>query len=179
MPDNDKEIQIPNVALDDMQITFIDMTDTDVVQAGQYLYMKETLKKSKQEIAEFFGYKHRNSVYDLEQKWRDNGALEKARIMMNAPKIEDIRAVHGEVLDQWGNIVRTIMRVALHGKGERAKLEAAMWLHQTIIKPAMEEGGVGKGQAEADYANRVGSFNPNEIVLPGSLAKKIERLSDS
>ena len=171
----DKDISLPNVSLDDMEIT-IDTADTDVVQAAQYLYMKEQLKKTKQEIAEFFGYKHRNSVYDLLAKWNENGALEKARIMMNQPKAEEIRSVYSEILEQWPQVMRTILRIALHSRSDRNKLEAAMWLNQEIVRPALESGAE-KGQAEADYASRAQAFNPNEIVLPGSLAKKIERLS--
>jgi hypothetical protein len=167
---------IADIALDEIEVG-IDTTDIEVIHAAKYLVLKEVYHKTHQQIAEIFGKKHRNSVYTMIANWNDSGALEKARAKLNQPKTEDIKSAHSEVLEQWPNVIRTILRIALHGKSDKNKLESAAWLNHEVIKPQLERRD-DAGTAESDYASRAASINPNEISLPIALANRIRRLEE-
>jgi hypothetical protein len=172
----DESNQVDIFSLDEIDVG-IDTTDEEVIAAAKYLYMKEQRRMTLQQIAEIFKYKHRNSMYKLLAQWEDSGALEKARIYANKPRAEEIQAVYAEVLDQWPNIIRSIVRVAQHSRSDLGKLQAAIFLNHEIVKPLLAKK-EDAGTAESDYASRAGTIDPNQITIPPSLASRVRRLEE-
>jgi hypothetical protein len=144
--------------------------DPDVIKAGQYLVMKDQKVTGKQ-IAAWFGWSSRSTLYVYLQEWELSGALEKARELLLIPKSEEIKAAYSRVLNSWPQVVERQLKTAIHARSDKTALEAANWLKSAIVDPelALKED---PGSAEQAYANKPASETPMVVTLPNNLLKK-------
>lgn len=147
--------------------------DEETLKATQYLMMQER-NATMQEIADFFGVSSRQTVYTWVVKWEESGALEKARQVIMIPKAERIKAVYGQVLDNWGNIVLGVASIAQNTKMPGAtRVMAAEWIRQVVVAPILEAQ-TQPGSIELAYADSETDFNPSVVKLPAALKKKLK-----
>jgi hypothetical protein len=153
--------------------TMYDFDDIETVNAVKFLLLKDR-KKTMQQIAEYFGYKDRSSVYAMIAWWESSGVMEKATKILLSPKVEEIRAVHSRVIDRWPLIVERQVKTAIHSRSDHVALEAAAWLKREIIDPALarqEEA----GHSEQAYAESAGAFAPTVVEMPAFLVDEARK----
>ncbi len=151
-------------------IVILATENEEMARVLAYLALKDT-NTSMQSIADTFGFKTRQSVYDLVAKWRDSGLLEKARQVYLLPKAEETAAAMSRIVDKVPVLLARMERIALFGK-DHTSMEAVDWLWANVVRPVMESRKqVGDQQEQAWAAKAMdGLSDPMKLKIP-SIAK--------
>lgn len=152
-----------------------ELNDEAVVRAVQYLFLKDE-HYTMHDIAAAFGIT-KPTIYAWVAKWEAEGVMDRARYFWLFPKIQEIYAIRRRVLDSWGEVMARVLRTAISGRSDKTSLEAAMWLKDAFIDPALEASQ--DSFAEAAWAGKEGDFQPDVITIPGFLKKKLDAASES
>jgi len=163
--------EITRILLDPerVELIFAD-EDEDVLRAGRYLYLKES-GYSIEEITHDLGWSSRTSLYKWVDKWTKSGAMAKAKSKFLEPKAEMIYGAISKVLDHWPAVLNRVLVTALSSQSDRVSLEAAAWLHERVVAPALAAQ-ENAGTAESAYANRIKDLLPNVVASPKFLTAK-------
>jgi hypothetical protein len=146
-----------------------DYTQEDLAYALEFLMLREE-GKTIEEIGDAWGISRRQ-VYNRVKAYNESGAMATAHDVFMVPRIEAISAAVDRVLYEWPSILDNIVRIAKDSKGKLTALEAAKWLHDVIVVPAVEAK-VREGAPESAYASRSGDFDPQAAVFEISVKKK-------
>lgn len=147
--------------------------NAEVARAIEYLMLRDQ-GKTMDEIAEHFGYSGRGSMYALLKRWKTAKILDKAQEHYGFTQTIEIEAAVSKILEEWGLVLLRVKKIALMSKSDKIALEAASWLKSTIVDPALQSRQTA-GDAERQWAEKSGDFNPNEIVVPPHLMAKVEK----
>lgn len=141
--------------------------DEEFLRCMQYLQWREVDSKlTKVQIANRFGV-HRNTLNGWLIKWENSGLLRRCRQVFLKPRVEEIQNAVDAILDDWPNVLMKQLQTAKNGKSEKISLEAAIWLHEAIVQPAIEAK-EDEGQAEMIYIQSKTQvsepFNPLALI---------------
>lgn len=145
----------------------------------------EKKKHSMEEIAEAIGFTDRRAVYYAVDRWERDGILEEARRAYMVPKMEEIQLATDEVMHEWPEILREMVKMA---KGTntgtignpRTRWEIGAWLYEAVVVPELDKQ-VASGATEATYAEALlNDFDPINIT-PGvdAFVPKQDKKKDS
>lgn len=141
--------------------------DEEFLRCMQYLQWREfDGKLSKIDIAERFGV-HRNTLNAWIIKWENSGLLRRCRQVFLKPRVEEIQNAIDAILDDWPNVLMKQLYTAKNGRSEKISLEAAIWLHDAVVQPALDAK-EDEGQAEMVYIQSKTQtsepFNPLALI---------------
>ena len=163
MPEDKKEKSM------EFSVMYDAADDKDFLRCLEYVKLREVRKGMKrQEVADYFEI-HINSLDLWISKWTKSGLINRCRRIIAIPSAEEVRVVEGELMQEWPKIIRRQKDTAMYGKSDKNALEAATWLYENFVKPAMEQQ-VDAGVDELDYISSVETattpFNPLSLNEP-------------
>lgn len=153
--------------LDQMRVA---ANDEDFVRCMTYITLREQgPQMAMKDIATHFEVDY-TTLRRWVIEWDKTHLLQKCRMVLMVPIVEDITATNLRALTEWGEIFDRQLQTAKSGKSDKTSLEAAMWLYDAFVHPALEER-ENPGAAELAYIEQIESqidpFNPLAISEGG------------
>lgn len=144
------------------QALTVQYSDADVLECREYVDLRDMRRMTQQQAADELGYTRR-TLYNRLDYWTRGGLLQKIRQETIAARIEEFESTQNYVLENWPAIVHRAVELALAARSEYVSLQAAQWLKEAFIDPALAE--VEKpSTAEENYAKALELLDPLEIV---------------
>jgi hypothetical protein len=114
---------------------------------------------------------HRDTLNTWVNDWTATGLLERCRKMYLTPLlVDDVIAAGTDVLRDWREIMKRQIKTAKSSGSDQFALQAAMWLHEVYVKPAIDNL-PDVGDEELEYLRQLsqaGVLNPLSISDGGA-----------
>lgn len=95
------------------------------------------VRLSQEEIASELGIT-RQGLHKMKRRWSNDGLLPAVRQIVSTIRLEQVQESHARVLAAWGDIIERQIHIARDAKSDKNANDAAHWLHEAIIKPALD-----------------------------------------
>lgn len=132
-----------------------DVADSkDFARAFEYIMLTEVTEGiTQEEIAAHFGVS-RQTIYAWVRNWTRSGLLKRIRKEYIAPVfLEKLESSYQKVMRDWDKVVDRQLATAISGRSDQFALQAASWLHETVIVPGKAEAEKNVRSEEMDYIN--------------------------
>lgn len=151
----------------------IPYTDAEMLECREYVELRDVRRLTQEQAAAELGYTRRTLYHRLDY-WTRGGLLQKIRQEAVAARIEEFESTQNYVLEHWPAIVHRAVELALSARSEYVSLQAAQWLKEAFVDPALAE--VEKpSTAEENYAKALALLDPLEIVPIKVIETKVVR----
>jgi hypothetical protein len=155
--------------------------DKHFLKCLDYVRLRETRRNmTHKEVASYFNVSV-NTILSWQIQWTQSGLLNRCRRLLAIPASEEVKVANISIMRDWPAILERQRQIATTGKSDKNATDAAKWLFEIIINPAMEAS-QDPGIEETDYitstADKVDQFNPHSIQgkLQSSSTKDIDDL---
>lgn len=118
-----------------------------------------------EQIAAHLGYT-RQWVYQLVKRWREDGTMDRARLLFAASRHETIQGAIDQVVNRWPEVIMKMLDDALNHENASVRRKASDWLKETVVDGYLASQPKGISE-EASYLSSTNdrSFMPTDIPL--------------
>ena len=117
------------------------VANPDLQDCLRYLQLSERdpelkVVRTKEAVANEMGIS-RTKLWQLVQKWTENGTLEQARRMYIIPKAQAVLEAIDEAITRYPNIIRRQLEIAESSDSDFASNKAAEWVAENLVNPML------------------------------------------
>lgn len=128
--------------------------DAHFLKCMDYVVLRETRNNMSQAaVAQYFNVSA-ETIRRWQIEWTQSGLLQKCRRILSISTVEEVRAAEYNIMRAWPAILERQKQTAINGKSDHNALEAARFLYEVIVQPAMDAAGEA-GIDELDYIETI------------------------
>jgi hypothetical protein len=166
-------IELPSQADIQDDLDRLDVDQTEFLKCFRYVAMRETsFAMTHIATAKELGISPQG-LYGAIKRWENNGLLPWIRERWYVPMYaEAIKVMNRRVMADWDKVLEKQLRTAKSGTSEQFSLQAAQWLHTTIIEPEQQRLQDGGKSSQAKFLEKWRELKANDSDNPMSPGRR-------